>query len=379
MTFAAPWVPATSQTNPSYHILFVIAGLGAGGAEKVIALIANAWVAKGWRVDILAFDDPATPIFHKFDDRVRITRLNLSVTGGGFASMLVQGRRIRAIRRQMSRLRPDAVISMLTKINVLTLLAGCATSQRIIVSERNNPLAQQANAAWNAALTRLYPRAAAVVMQTRASMVCLPQMQRSIVKVIPNPISAPGGMAEGGAHVLTAAGRLTPQKGFDMLIDAFAKVAERNPQWSLNIWGEGEMRRELEAQVRRLGLEQRVRLPGTSKPGEWICDGGIMLLSSRYEGFPNVLGEAMAAGMPVVAYDCAFGPAEMITHGVDGVLVPPNDVDALAGAMAHLMNDPALRRRLGQTARRTAVRFAPEAIIGEWELLIGEVVGREAK
>lgn len=367
------------MTARSYRILFVIAGLGAGGAEKVIALIANHWVAKGWQVDILAFDDPQGLVYHQFDGRVRIHRLGLSTGGGSMKAMLAQGRRLRAIRQHMSRLRPDAVISMLTKINVLTLLASLGTGQRVIVSERNNPLVQQANAAWNAALARLYPRAAGIVMQTKASMVCLPPLNGSAVRVIPNPIALFGGMGGEGAQIITAAGRLTPQKGFDMLIDAFASMAGRHPGWSLKIWGEGEMRPALEAQLRRLGLEQQVTLPGTSGPGEWIRDGGIMVLSSRYEGFPNVLGEAMAAGMPVVAYDCAFGPGEMVTHGVDGLLVPPNDVEALAGAMAHLMKDAALRQRLGNAARRSAARFAPENIVGQWEDVVAKVVDQGRK
>lgn len=360
----------------SRHILFVIAGMSAGGAEKVIALIANHWVAKGWQVSILAFDDPDTPVFHPFDDRVRIHRLALVTSGGGAKSMLAQGRRILAIRRYIRQYRPDVVISMLTKINVLTLLAGLGTHQPIIVSERNNPLAQQANAAWNAALMRLYPRAAGIVMQTRASIICLPPTSRSMVRVIPNPISGSKAAATSSVQVLTAVGRLTHQKGFDMLIDAFAHVANRYPAWSLKIWGEGEMRAALEAQVSRLGLERRVSLPGTSSPGEWARDGGIMILSSRYEGFPNVLGEAMAAGMPVIAFDCAFGPGEMITHGVDGLLVPPDDVEALAAAMGHLMDDPALAQRLGAAALLSAARFSPDMIIHRWERLIEELVGK---
>lgn len=375
MTYSGPWRPAIVRSSRSFHILFVIAGLGAGGAERVIALIANAWVAQAWRVSILAFDDAGEPVYHRFDERVTIHRLGLSTRGGGIASMIAQGRRIRAIRRMVRRQRPDAVISMLTKINVLTLLATVGTGQRVIVSERNNPHAQDANQTWNAALARLYPRAAGIVMQTRASLICLPPMNGPLVRVIPNPIQAPSVAAGKDAPLLSAAGRLTHQKGFDLLIDAFARIADRHRDWTLKIWGEGEMRGALEAQVARLGLEGRVLLPGTSKPGEWMRDGGIMVLSSRYEGFPNVLGEAMAAGLPVVAFDCAFGPGEMVTHGTDGLLVPAEDVATLSGAVAHLMEDTALRQRLGQAASRSAARFAPETIIGEWEELVMTVVG----
>ena len=363
------------------HVVFVIAGLGAGGAEKVISLISGAWVAQGWRVTILAFDAPEDPIYHRFDPRVEIRRFALSTAGGGLKAMLAQGRRIWTIRRTLKMLRPDAVVSLLTKINVLTLLATLGMRSPVIVSERNNPLAQKASAVWNALLARLYPRARAIVMQTRASMMCLPSMVHDKVRVIANPIAVPvlDAGSSNDALVLTAAGRLTSQKGFDLLIDAFAMIAGRHPQWTLKIWGEGEMRPLLEAQVRSLDLNGRVLLPGTSaRPGDWVRDGAIMLLSSRYEGFPNVLGEAMAAGLPVIACDCDFGPREMISHGVDGLLVPPGDVIALAQAMEELIADPQLRASIGERARSSAARFAPHKIIQQWEALITEIAVRRS-
>ncbi|MBH1997817.1 MAG: glycosyltransferase family 4 protein [Sphingomonadaceae bacterium] len=368
-----------SREDPTRHVVFVIAGLGAGGAERVISLISAAWVAQGWRVTILAFDRPEEPVYHDFDPRVDIRRFGVRTAGGGIRSILGQGRRILTIRRELRALNPDAVISMLTKINVLTLAATIGTTHKVIVSERNNPQAQKANTAWNTLLGKLYPRAAAIVMQTRASMVCLPQQVRGKAHIIPNPISSAvlGGGEVKDKLVLTAAGRLTHQKGFDLLIDAFAKLAERHPDWVLKIWGEGDMRGTLETQIRKLGLTQRVKLPGTSKsPGSWIDQGTIMVLSSRYEGFPNVLGEAMASGMPVVAFDCDFGPREIIQNGYDGLLVPMGDVAALADAMDRLMRDKRLRNGLGAAARLSALRFAPGKIVAQWGGLVNEVAQR---
>jgi glycosyltransferase involved in cell wall biosynthesis len=100
-----------------------------------------------------------------------------------------------------------------------------------------------------------------------------------------------------------------------------------------------------------------------------------MVLSSRYEGFPNVLGEAMAAGLPVVAFDCAFGPAEMIEHEGNGLLVPANDTGALAAALDRLMGDERLRERLGQAARSSAARFSPGAIIARWDEIVTQALG----
>lgn len=358
------------------HVLFVIAGLGAGGAERVVSLISSAWVARGWRVTIMAFDRPQDPVYHRFDPAVEIRRFDIPPGRNPASTLMAQGRRILAIRRQLKDARPDVVISLLTKINVLTLTAAIGTGRKIIVSERNNPRAQNANSAWNALLAQLYPRAAGIVMQTRASLDCLPQSARSLARVIHNPIEAiaPPASAAGVQRVLVGVGRLTHQKGFDLLIEAFAKVARLHPDWILRIWGEGEMRGMLERQVASLGLSHRIELPGKSEtPGGWLAKADAMVLSSRYEGFANVLGEAMAAGLPVVAFNCDFGPAEMVDNLVDGLLVPDGDAGALAAALDRIMGDAALRMRLGIAARQSATRFASPAIIEQWDRLVDDV------
>lgn len=357
------------------HIVFVIAGLGPGGAERVISMISAAWVARGWRVTILAFDNPNDPIYHAFDPAVRIVRLGMAPGGGPLRGLLTQGRRMKAIRRRLGQERPDVVISFLTKINVLTLLATTGTRHRVVVSERNNPQAQQANPAWNALLARLYPRAKAVVMQTRASVACIPPSARGRMRVIHNPVTMAPLSVQMDMRVLTSVGRLTHQKGFDLLITAFSAVARLHPAWSLHIWGEGDRRSALERQIAELGLTHRILLPGTSKsPGAWVQQASAMVLSSRYEGFPNVLGEAMAAGLPVISFDCDFGPSEIITHDMDGLLVSTGDVGAMAQALDRLMADSNLRGRLGEAARISAARFAPEKIMAQWDALIEDVM-----
>lgn len=371
-------LPASTalRRGVTLHIALVIAGLSAGGAERVLSLIAGSWVERGHRITLIAFDAPTDPIFHAFDPRIELIRLNIPPTTIRWPRAFAALRRYRALSRTLRRLKPDVTISFLTKINVLTLLAGLGNRRRLIVSERNNPRLQQADRTWTVLLARLLWRADAIVMQTEASLECLQGAARRRAHVIPNPILAepiPGPSRL--SPVIAATGRLTWQKGFDLLIDAFALIAPHHPHWILTIWGEGPDRAALEQRIASHGLSFRIRLPGTSRsPGEWLGQADAFVLSSRYEGFGNALGEAMAAGLPVVAFDCDYGPAEMIRHERDGLLVPAGDVAELAASLDRLLGDAALRTRLSGAARVSATRFEPNAIIARWDRLVEGVM-----
>ncbi|WP_054440267.1 glycosyltransferase [Novosphingobium sp. ST904] len=153
---------------------------------------------------------------------------------------------------------------------------------------------------------------------------------------------------------------------------AFAEVAPRWPGWGLDIWGEGPEHGALAALIAGAGLEGRVVLRGlTPRPRAWVAEADIFVLSSRYEGFPNVLGEAMAAGLPVVAADCDFGPSDMVQHGRSGLLVDSEDVEGLAAAMSALIADPFERMRMGRAARTAMARFHPERILQNWDQVLG--------
>jgi glycosyltransferase involved in cell wall biosynthesis len=168
-------------------------------------------------------------------------------------------------------------------------------------------------------------------------------------------------------------GRLTPEKGFDLLIEAFARIAPAWPMARLVIWGEGDERARLEAIRARLDLVDRVELPGaTRSPERELRSATIFVLSSRLEGLPMVLLEAMAVGRPVVACDCDYGPRDIIRPGVDGLLVPPEDVPALAEAIDGLLRDDERRGTLGRRAVEVRERFAIEAISDRWDALFQE-------
>lgn len=170
------------------------------------------------------------------------------------------------------------------------------------------------------------------------------------------------------AHVVVTAGRYAPEKGYDRLIDAFARVAPDHPDWVLKIFGHGPLHKQLEKQVAQLGLEGRVVLPGLADDIEAeLRASSVFALSSIHEGLPMALAEAMACGVPCVAFDCAPGVREIVTDGVDGIVVPPRSVAALADGLARLMADEELRRRYGAAARTNVRKFAPDAVLQQWE------------
>ena len=354
------------------EVFIVIAALGAGGAERVAAWLAEHLVATGARVTIVAFDRPDDAIYHAFSSELRFVRLGIAAKRKtGLVPPVV--RRMAALRRLVADRRPDLVVSMLTKINVVTLCATLGMAVPVVACERNNPARQPAHWLWKAVLGGAYRRATAIVCQTRASIACIPPASRKRVRVIPNPVLPAIEEARQPAPMTIAGvGRLEAQKGFDLLIDAFAAVAPTHPGWTLDIWGTGPDEAALRTRCDARDIADRVSFRGLSeRPGGWIAETGVFVLSSRYEGFPNVLGEAMAAGLPVIAADCDFGPRELVRDGADGLLVAAEDSAALAGALDRLLDDAALRARLSAVAPRVATRFAPQRVAAEWDSLLG--------
>src|SRR5439155_13446667 len=192
---------------------------------------------------------------------------------------------------------------------------------------------------------------------------------RTRVEQIPNAVPAlGGGLASPDNKVIVAAGRLTPQKGFDLLIPAFAEVVREHPDWQLRIPGAGPQRPALRRLIEEHELYSNVFLMGpTPQLGEALAQGSIFVLSSRFEGFGMVIVEAMSKGLAVVSFDCPRGPSEIISHGRDGLLVPALDTAALTAAITELIDDPERRAALGRAAVETARRYDREAIGARWD------------
>ncbi|GAA2711005.1 glycosyltransferase family 4 protein [Actinoplanes palleronii] len=229
-----------------------------------------------------------------------------------------------------------------------------------------------------AAITRAYPRLDAVTVLTRTDLTTYRGALGDSVRLerIPNGTPPPAADVPENDRgvVLVAAGRLIRQKGFDLLIEAFRLVHAEHPEWQLRIFGEGKARRKLTARIAELGLGDVVHLRGRTRDLESeLGRASIFVLSSRKEGLPMVLLEAMSTGLPVVSFDCPTGPAEVVVDGVNGVLVPAEDVPGLAAGMSRLITNGHERSAMGKAARATGAEYAMPVIAGQWEKLFAEL------
>ena len=367
-------------------IAMVISSLSAGGAERVVVLLAQGLTALGHRVSIVTIFG-ADRDFYATPEGVDRVALDL---GGETRSVVekvtANARRLAALRRALRRVEPDVVISFMPETNVLALLAGWGTRVPVIVTEHADPRVFRLKPTWETLRRVAYRRAARVVSVSAGVddyFAWLPEAKRA---VIPNPIPLAEIRSEKGTpvssdrpHVVAGMGRLAPEKGFDVLIRAFALSAAELPDWGLVILGEGSERATLESIVAELDLQDRVRLPGVlDDPFSALRRADLFVLSSRSESFGNALVEAMACGLPVIATQCWSRSPGLVRDGVDGILVPPDDVDALAAAMSELMGDEARRRQFASEATGAVERFDVGTVSRTWDELLQAVVGRRS-
>ncbi len=369
-------------------LLFFIHSLGAGGAERVTSIMANHWSGKGWPVTVLTMTAASTDFF-KLHPAVERISLGLDSEGGNVPIALWNNaRRIWALRGVLKRVKPDVVLSLMPISNVLLVFAAFGiTNIATIGCERAYPSFAIGPATFWARLRRwTYSKLTVVAVQTNDAKTWLLSNTRARhVAVIPNPVlwplqacapepSSSNKYSTNGKRVLLAVGRLEEEKGLPRLVDAFAALAPNHPDWMLVIVGEGSQRKTLEAQISQRGIETKVLLPGVDRDvARWYKSADLYALSSRFEGFPNTLVEALAHELPAVSFDCDAGPRDIIRNGIDGLLVAAGDLPALTAALDRLMTDERLRRGFAKHAGEARARFSMERIAGMWETLFGEI------
>lgn len=385
-------------------ILFFVSSMHAGGAERVAATLCSAWARQGHQVTLAPTYTGKGTLFYELDPKVNVQWV-ADRMGAAARTPLAPAVKLWVLRRMVRDLQPDVVVSFLTNVNVMVLLATLGMAVPVIVCERSNPgVSTSASSNLQRLRRRLYPYAAMVTVQAEASVEPMKRMAPGVrrLAVVPNPLppdlplargstavpagghgagqagddtpSVPAPPAAVGRRRLVAMGRLVPLKGYGRLIDVFARLAPHFPQWDLVIWGEGPQRDALERQAAACGLQQRVQLPGrTATPWSELLAADLFVLTSEVEGFPNALIEAMALGLPCVSVDCPSGPAEITRKGQDALLVPLNDEAALENALAALMRDAGLRERLGKEgARSVRERYGLEQVLARWDTLFRE-------
>jgi GalNAc-alpha-(1->4)-GalNAc-alpha-(1->3)-diNAcBac-PP-undecaprenol alpha-1,4-N-acetyl-D-galactosaminyltransferase len=357
----------TSADPPS--ILLITGRLDCGGAQRVLADIANYWAQRGWQITLATWSRPQEQDFYPLAPN--ITRMWFDAESRGrapFAVIAASVARIFKLRRWLQTSRVDAALSFIDVSNVHLLLAAAGLGVRTVVCERTHPGINRTVALpWRVLRWICYRWADRVVAQTQDAAHWLEQHCGVPALVIPNPVRALPRIVCEREPLIIGVGRLSPEKGFDLLLKAFAALAPAFPEWRLAIVGDGPQRTALAELRAQLRLAERVELVGQTRDVEtWMARAGLLVHPSRREGFPNAVMEAMAMGVPVICADCQAGPSELIQDGINGRLVSVGDVAELERAMALLMRSPELRERLGQEAAKIARRYEPGVIMDKW-------------
>jgi len=358
----------------------VIHSLTGGGSEHTAAGMASHWAEAGKDVCLLTLDSVE-------NDRIavspKVVRVGLDVmrdSNGVWSAIKANRSRIQAIHHALVDSAPDRVISLTDRTNILTLLATRGTNLPVIVSERTDVRHHHIGRVWEWLRKRTYPGARAIIVQTEAVRTAMKDIARQApLHVIPNAVATRVGDSPvpnldlpEDRNWFVAVGRLSHEKGFDLLIDAFALSAAECPGWNLLIIGSGPEKAHLLETAQNHGIADRIQFPGwIESPWRVIPQSSIAVLPSRYEGFPNALLEAMSHGLVPIAFDCESGPSEIIRHNENGLLIPQGDVTGLSATMRSLANDDATRSSLAAAAAKSVNdRFSPDRIFALWETVL---------
>jgi glycosyltransferase involved in cell wall biosynthesis len=380
-----------NNKNEKKTILIFLGSLTGGGAERVAVNLSKYLSGTGEYDVTVATLSGTDRDFYVLNGDIKRVAMNLEGETSGWGKFTVNIRRVVQFRKILKVNKPDLVISFMTRYSVIALLSRFFLNIKIIVSERNYPPLRKNHGMWEVIRKYVYKFAEIHVVQTQRIAEWIREVTKSDnVKVIPNsiewPIPAqapylnPEDFLGDKENLILAAGSFKPQKGFDMLIEAARNFLRDGERWKLVILGDdkGESDRvtqNIKDLIANYGLEEHVILPGRAgNINDWYMRAEIFALSSRFEGFPNVLLEAMASGCATVSFDCNTGPSELITHLENGILVPVCDTEALAYHINELKKNDELRSSLAKNAVTVRERFSESVIMDRWKKTINEVL-----
>jgi glycosyltransferase involved in cell wall biosynthesis len=420
--------PERPGPTPSIDRLVIIPHLGAGGAQRVATLLLNHWQSQGLRCGVITLfpaedayqldpailredfvpgtdpdnaRDPVAKLYFRLEGQLESksdsrARLKRALADLGLASMRLVRRvrayilihffvewvaarssRVRRLHKRFVELNPPVIISFLGATNIQTLLAVRGLPIRVLISERNDPALQRLDPPWERLRPRVYPEADLVTANSAGALRTMrAYVPEHKLRQVANPLQippCPDGIVRRQPRLIAVA-RLVHQKGYDLLLPAFARAATAAPEWQLDIVGDGPLRADLESQAKALGIAHRVHFHGHQPdPFPFLYGASIFVLPSRFEGMPNAMLEAMGCGLAICVSDASPGPLELIRDRETGMVVRSEDVDALAAALGELMADEALRGRLSTAALDVAQSMRLEIVAAQWEQLIGEL------
>lgn len=367
-------------------IIYCIADIyNPGGMERVL-LNKLQWLAGrgGYELGLVTTDQNGRPPFYRFPDWVKMTDLAINYKADNGKNPLaktlgyLRRRRLhrKALTEHLMRERADIVVSLYPSES--SFIPRIKDGSRKVLELHFNKffrlqynrkgllgLADRLRTWQDERIVRRFDKFVVLTQQDAQMWDPLPNLE-----VIPNAApSLPDLPRTAGSKRVIAAGRLDYQKGFDRLLDAWAMLPDGiRREWHLDIFGQGEWKERLEAQAARLGISDSASInPPTDKIFAEYADSSFLVMSSHYEGFPMVMIEAMASGLPVVSFDFPCGPRDIITPGTDGLIVQDGDIASLAGAMLELMENPAKIEAMSIRARKVSETYSEDKIMGYWE------------
>lgn len=339
--------------------MIFIPTLEIGGAERVVSIIAPIWATYN-DVNVYVCLLKSTNNRFILPDNINIVTLK-SNKNRLLNNLLVFHR----LRRTIKKIKPDVIQTFMTKYNLIALLSVLGLDQRVIVSERANPLTIR-NKLYEFGQKILYPKASGIIAQTELSKSVLQSKQlNKRITVIPNPTKISNEICNYNAKVILNVGRLIKEKGQSDLIDAFKKIKNKK-EWKLLIIGDGPLRSTLEKKIVDESVANVEILGFKSDVEKYYKTSSIFSFSSFSEGYPNALIEAMSYGLPVVSYNCSSGPADILVHEKNGFLIKLGDVDSLAFYMQKLIDDYDLRVFIGTNAKRDISSNSEDVIAEKW-------------
>ena len=362
-----------------------------GGMERVLLNKVRYFVEeKGWEVVVVTTDQHSRPSFYPFPEGVRMIDLGVNYSDdngkpfhkklfGYFRRRLEHRKRLAALLEQE---RPDIVDCFYP--GELSFVPSLKDGSRKVMELHQSKLfhyqynrsglmglADKVRAWMDERLVRKFDR---FVVLTQEDMQMWGEMPG--IRVIPNAANfIAEKYSDCSAKRVIAVGRLDYQKSFDRLIQVWGKVHQQMPDWRLDIFGQGEWQELLQGMIDERGLQETVKLNGPTKNiGQEYSESSMIVMSSHYEGFPMVMIEAMACGLPAVSFDFKCGPRDIIKEGENGLVVTDGDIDGLAEAMITLMRDDELRIKMGENAKRVVETFSEAKVMDKWVSLYEETI-----
>lgn len=347
-------------------LTFVTSTLHAGGAERVISLLANSFCQKGYEVEIVCINKHL--VFYPIDEKVKVWFAEDEVKSLSILKKMMW------LRKHINSEKPDVVIAFMLEVYCVTLASLIGVSVPVISSERIDPhFFGRAKGLLRWLLLR---RTTHLVVQTVRIKDFYSAKLQSRTTIIPNPVTDKVFSLTPTLKQkrIIAVGRLAYQKNYPMMFRAFAKVHHDFPDWQLVVYGNGPQKEEIRGVIERLGMEGHIILAGKSDHVvEEMNKSSLFVMSSDYEGMSNALLEAVCVGLPVLSTDVS-GARDLITEGVNGYIVPVGNERALTLALSSMLSSPEKMDEMGRQSKALAPRFREEQIVGQWEELIKSVV-----